>query len=179
MCFISQELLMISYLDFKESMREKWDTASSVLDINENVIYYEAVDVCKWECHWSTSILLWSSMIFEEQISMLKAIFCSWDAMSEGFVVLFSHLTYAFWSFYNYSLLLVISLYDMIDCMIVEDTFNTRLFIKFIHDLLNKMNSFSTSRFIIIMNNYSIHKALKICQLIKSRSAFSSSFVLF
>ena len=58
----------------------------------------------------------------------------------------------------------------MIDCIIIEGAFNMQLFVNFIFDLLDKMNPFSALRFVIIMNNYVIHKVLEIRELIEFKS---------
>lgn len=57
----------------------------------------------------------------------------------------------------------------MLHCTVVEGSFNTLSFIDFIHDLLNKMNSFPAPRSVIVMNNCAIHKAEKITGLVRSR----------
>ena len=60
--------------------------------------------------------------------------------------------------------------------MIVEGSFNVKLFIEFINSLLEKMNSFFDPRSVVVMNNCSIHKSFEIEELTKMRCAsFMSS----
>lgn len=62
----------------------------------------------------------------------------------------------------------------MVDCVVVQGAFNTRLFTEFISGLLDKMNRFPLPRSVIVMDNCAIHKAPEIRELIESRSfAFS------
>ena len=72
---------------------------------------------------------------------------------------------------FRFSVLPTISLDSMIDYMVVEGAFNTKLFTMFIERLLDKMNPFPSLQSVLIMDNCSIHKVLEICKLIKSRSA--------
>lgn len=53
--------------------------------------------------------------------------------------------------------------------MLVEGSFNTEFFMKFIQDLLDKMNPFPARNSVIIMDNCSIHKAPEIRELIEAR----------
>lgn len=53
--------------------------------------------------------------------------------------------------------------------MIVEGSFNTELFTRFIEDLLQRMQPFPAPNSVIIMDNCAIHKAPEIRELIESR----------
>ncbi len=57
----------------------------------------------------------------------------------------------------------------MIECMIIEGSFNMELFTRFIEDLLGKMQPFPASKSVIVMDNCAIHKAPEIRQLIEDR----------
>ena len=57
----------------------------------------------------------------------------------------------------------------MIECMVVEGSFNTELFIGFIKSLLGKMQPFPHANSVIVMDNCAIHKAPEIRDLIESR----------
>ncbi|EJD00257.1 uncharacterized protein FOMMEDRAFT_92733, partial [Fomitiporia mediterranea MF3/22] len=69
----------------------------------------------------------------------------------------------------RYSILPAISLSRIIECIIVEGSFNTELFTVFIKDLLVKIQPFLAPRSVIIIDNCVIHKAPGICELIKAR----------
>ena len=58
----------------------------------------------------------------------------------------------------------------MVDCMVVQGTFNTILFTEFISGLLDKMNPFPLLWSVIVMDNCAIHKSPEIRELIESRS---------
>ena len=142
---------------------------SSVLDTNEHAIQLRTVGLHWQERCWSLNVLSRSGMISRGKACVSKAVFCSQHSMSDRFTA----LSYVYWTFYSYSLLPAISLDGMVDCMVVEGAFNTRLFVNFIFDLLDKMNPFPASRFVIIMNNCVIHKAPEIRELIEFRSVLS------
>ena len=72
---------------------------------------------------------------------------------------------------FRFSVLPAISLDGMIDCMVVERAFNTKLFTTFIERLLDKMNPFPGLQSVLIINNCSIHKVPEIHKLIESKSA--------
>ena len=57
----------------------------------------------------------------------------------------------------------------MLHCEIIEGSFNTELFTKFIKGLLEHMNPFPASNSVIVMDNCVIHKAPEIRELIESR----------
>ena len=57
----------------------------------------------------------------------------------------------------------------MLDCMVVEGSFNTELFITFIKNLIDKMQPFPLPNSVIIMDNCAIHKAPEIRELIEAR----------
>lgn len=60
----------------------------------------------------------------------------------------------------------------MIECMIIEGSFNTELFTQFIGDLVAKMQPFPAPNSVVVMDNCRIHKAPEIRELIESRSGF-------
>ena len=70
---------------------------------------------------------------------------------------------------YSYSILPAISLFGMLECMIVEGSYNTDLFLTFIEDLLLKMQPFPGAKSVVIMDNCAIHKDPKIRDLILER----------
>ena len=74
---------------------------------------------------------------------------------------------------YRYSVLPTITCEGMLDCAIVEGSFNAALFMKFISGLLDKMNSFSDPPSVIVMNNCVIHKAPEIRELVESQYVYS------
>ncbi len=69
----------------------------------------------------------------------------------------------------SYSILPAITLDGIIECKIVEGSFNTESFMGFIKDLLAKMQPFPSPKSVIVMDNCAIHKAPEIRELIKSR----------
>ena len=71
--------------------------------------------------------------------------------------------------FISYSILFEILLNEIIDCMIIEGSYNVELFTSFIKGLLNHCQQFSSARFVIVMNNCSIHKSPQIRELIEFR----------
>ena len=72
-------------------------------------------------------------------------------------------------NFFRYSILPAISLFGMLECMIIEGSYNTDLFITFIEDLLQKMRPFPEPKSVIVMDNCAIHKDPKIRELILGR----------
>lgn len=70
---------------------------------------------------------------------------------------------------FRYSILPAISLDGIIECMIVEGSFNTEIFMRFIEDLLDKMQPFPAPKSVIIMDNCAIHKAPEIRELVEGR----------
>lgn len=69
----------------------------------------------------------------------------------------------------SYSILPAITLDGMIECMIIEGSFNTERFTSFIKDLLLKMAPFPAPKSVIVMDNCAIHKAPEIRDLIEER----------
>ena len=57
----------------------------------------------------------------------------------------------------------------MIECVVVEGSFNTELFMDFIRNLLSKMQPFPNPNSVIVMDNCAIHKAPEIRELIEAR----------
>lgn len=57
----------------------------------------------------------------------------------------------------------------IIECTIVEGSFNGELFYGFIQDLLKKMLPFPNPKSVVVMDNCSIHKAPEIRELVESR----------
>ncbi len=74
----------------------------------------------------------------------------------------------------RYSILPAITLDGIIECMIVEGSFNTELFTQFIEDLLGSMQPFPAAKSVIVMDNCAIHKAQQIRDLIESRQVLIS-----
>ncbi len=62
-----------------------------------------------------------------------------------------------------------ITLDGIIECTIIEGSFNTELFTEFIEDLLEKMQPFPANNSVVVMDNCKIHKAPEICDLIEGR----------
>lgn len=69
----------------------------------------------------------------------------------------------------RYSILPAITLDGIIECKIIEGSFNTNLFTSFIEDLLEKMQGFPAPKSVVVMDNCSIHKAPEIRELIESK----------
>ena len=69
----------------------------------------------------------------------------------------------------RFSILPAISLDGIVECMIIEGSYNTELFISFIEDLLLKMQPFPALMSVIVMDNCAIHKAPEIRELIEAR----------
>ena len=57
----------------------------------------------------------------------------------------------------------------IIECAVVEGSFNTELFMDFIRNLLSKMQPFPNPNSVIVMDNCAIHKAPEIRELIEAR----------
>ena len=57
----------------------------------------------------------------------------------------------------------------IIDCTIVEGSFNGERFYSFIDGLLDHMQPFPAPNSVIIMDNCAIHKGLEIRELVESR----------
>lgn len=77
----------------------------------------------------------------------------------------------------SYSILPAITLDGMIECMIIEGSFNTERFTSFIEDVLENMQPFPAPKSVIVMDNCSIHKAPEIRELIESRCVVAFSFI--
>ncbi len=69
----------------------------------------------------------------------------------------------------SYSILPAITLDGMIECSIIEGSFNTERFTSFIEDVLLKMNPFPERNSVIVMDNCAIHKAPEIREMIEDR----------
>lgn len=85
------------------------------------------------------------------------------------FLVFLPHFLAALIVSDRYSLLPAITLDGIVECTIVEGSFNTDLFMGFIEDLLEKMQPFPAPNSVIVMDNCVIHKAPEIRELIESR----------
>ncbi len=69
----------------------------------------------------------------------------------------------------RYSILPAITLDGIIECAIVEGSFNTERFTSFIKDLILKMAPYPAPKSVIVMDNCAIHKAPEIRELIEER----------
>lgn len=69
----------------------------------------------------------------------------------------------------RYSVLPAISLNGMLDCSIVEGSFNTRKFKDFIEGLLDHMQPYPAPNSVIVMDNCCIHKDPEIIAMVESR----------
>lgn len=70
---------------------------------------------------------------------------------------------------YRYSILPAITLDGVIECMIIEGSFDTELFFRFIKDLVAKMLPFPGPNSVVVMDNCRIHKAQEIREYIEER----------
>jgi hypothetical protein len=71
---------------------------------------------------------------------------------------------------FRFSVLPALSLHEgIIHCEIVEGSFCTETFFRFIEGLLDNMQPYPASNSVIIMDNCRIHKHPEILQLIQSR----------
>ena len=75
----------------------------------------------------------------------------------------------------RYSILPAITMDGIIECKIVEGSFNTDLFLEFIEDLVEKMQPFPSSKSVVIMDNCAIHKAPEVREMIEERCAYLSN----
>ncbi len=76
----------------------------------------------------------------------------------------------------RYSILPAITLNDgIIECMIVEGSFNGDLFASFISDLVLKMQPFPAPNSVVVMDNCAIHKVPGIRDIVESRCVVISS----
>ncbi len=57
----------------------------------------------------------------------------------------------------------------IIECTIIEGSFDTQLFFQFIKDLVSKMMPFPGPNSVVVMDNCRIHKALEIREYIEER----------
>ncbi len=69
----------------------------------------------------------------------------------------------------RYSILPAITLGGIIECTIIEGSFDTELFFQFIKDLVTKMQPFPGPNSVIVMDNCRIHKAPEIREYIEER----------
>ncbi|KLO04995.1 hypothetical protein SCHPADRAFT_839921, partial [Schizopora paradoxa] len=72
----------------------------------------------------------------------------------------------------RYSILPAITLDGIIECTIIEGSFNTERFTSFIKDLVLKMSPFPAPKSVIVMDNCAIHKAQEIRDIIEERCVF-------
>ena len=63
----------------------------------------------------------------------------------------------------------------MLECMIIEGSYNSELFLIFIEDLLSKMQPYPAAKSVIVMDNCAIHKDPRIQDLITGRCVLTSS----
>lgn len=70
---------------------------------------------------------------------------------------------------YRYSILPAISLDGILDCNIVEGSFNTRKFKDFIEGLLDHMQPYPAPNSVIVLDNCRIHKDPEIIEMVESR----------
>ncbi len=98
--------------------------------------------------------------------SLSQAIFCSREEVS----CILNSLTFVLaLTLLRYSILPAITMDGIIECTIVEGSFNGELFMRFIEDLLKKMCPFPAPNSVVVMDNCSIHKAPEIRELVESR----------
>ncbi len=69
----------------------------------------------------------------------------------------------------SYSILPAITLDGVIECHIIEGSFNTELFMRFIEDLTDKMEPFPARNSVVVMDNCKIHKSPEIREFIESK----------
>ena len=69
----------------------------------------------------------------------------------------------------RYSVLPTISLDGMLECIIIEGSFNANSFAAFVDSLLDSMQPWPARNSVVIMDNCSIHKSDEMRQLIESR----------
>lgn len=69
----------------------------------------------------------------------------------------------------RYSILPAITMEGVIECMIIEGSFDTELFFRFIKDLVTKMQPFPGPNSVVVMDNCRIHKAAEIREYIEER----------
>ena len=72
-----------------------------------------------------------------------------------------------------------ISLGGIIECMIVEGSFNSDLFLIFIRNVLNRMQPFPGPNSVIVMDNCAIHKVPEVRELIEARYAIGKRSILY
>ena len=75
----------------------------------------------------------------------------------------------------RYSILPALSLDGMLDCDIVEGSYNTQLFKAFIERLLAKMQPFPAPNSALVMDNCRIHKSPLIVEMIERKYVPSHS----
>lgn len=98
---------------------------------------------------------------------MQEAIFCKGKTVC--WRAIFCELTGGLTCIDRYSILPAITLDGIIECTIIEGSFNTELFTEFIEDLLEKMQPFPANNSVVVMDNCKIHKAPEIRDLIEGR----------
>ncbi|EJD00713.1 uncharacterized protein FOMMEDRAFT_44505, partial [Fomitiporia mediterranea MF3/22] len=60
-----------------------------------------------------------------------------------------------------------ITIDGIVDCTIIKGSFNTEHFTEFIKSLLDHCQLFPSPRSVIVMDNCTIHKVLKVYRIIK------------
>ena len=69
----------------------------------------------------------------------------------------------------RYSVLPAISLDGMLECIIIEGSFNANSFAAFVDSLLDSMQPWPARNSVIVMDNCSIHKSDRVRDLIETR----------
>ena len=131
-------------------------------------IWSWATCICWQECSWPPYNIQRKSMGNTWQQSNSEGILCTWATVSDILCLDFPNmLTYCMHSF---SILPALSLTKgILHCDIAESTFDSNLFYTFISWLLDCMEPFPGSNFIIVTDNCCIHKHPAILDLIESQ----------
>lgn len=114
----------------------------------------------------STDVSTEQGMGFGGTSSVPKAVFCSRKAVRYRHPLLRVSFTD---NEIRYSILPAITMDGIIECTIIEGSFDTGLFFRFIKDLVAKMQPFPGPNSVIVMDNCRIHKAAEIREYIEER----------
>lgn len=85
-----------------------------------------------------------------------------------------SHFRVLLFTSRRYSILPAISLNGMLDCTVLEGSFNATSFTAFIRGLLDHMQPWPAPNSVVVMDNCTIHKSPELRELIESRSVLSA-----